>query len=285
MSYRAEFAIFEVALGRTFPCSPNLMKVTTLGNRENPAIVMIPGMFCTAEMPERIGKYLQDEFFVILPTLDGHHIEEPVYHSKEDDGKEIAAWLHEEGITQLALLQGTSMGAEVALEVMRQSDIPVGHALFDGGPFFHFPQFFRAIMARKFLKFRNLVRGKDRDEAMRSILASRFVKKLGAESIDSYKTVLDGFIDVCQWIDAKSIRRIADTCYKCDLPAFDAEIVKKFTFLYSENEPARKAESCLRKKYPDAEYVIMSGYGHGGFQTEKPEEYATLMRRKASTAV
>ncbi len=92
---------------------------------------MIPGMFCTAQMPERIGKYLQDDFFVILPTLDGHHVEEPVDHSKVDDGK--------------------------------------------------------------------------------------------------------------------SIRRIADTCYKCDLPPFDTEATRRFTFLYSENEPARKAEKRLRK--------------------------------------
>lgn len=52
------------------------MKVRTLGKKENPAIVMIPGMFCTSEMSERTAEYLKDEFCMILPTLDGHHPEE-----------------------------------------------------------------------------------------------------------------------------------------------------------------------------------------------------------------
>jgi hypothetical protein len=36
------------------------MKVRTLGKKENPAIVMIPGMFCTSDMLEIVAKYLAD---------------------------------------------------------------------------------------------------------------------------------------------------------------------------------------------------------------------------------
>ena len=31
------------------------MKVKTLGNKTNPAILMIPGMFCTGDMPEKVA--------------------------------------------------------------------------------------------------------------------------------------------------------------------------------------------------------------------------------------
>ena len=126
------------------------MKVKTLGNSVNPAILMIPGMFCTGDMPEKIARFLENDYFIILPTLDGHHAEEPVYHDKQTDGQKIAAWLHENRIEKLALLQGTSMGAEVALETARLLDIPVSHYLFDGGPFFHFPRPVRAMMALKY---------------------------------------------------------------------------------------------------------------------------------------
>lgn len=100
----------------------------------------------------------------------------------------------------------------------------------------------------KFRKFGDLVRGKNKEEAISNIMKNRFVKKLGAGSLDSYRGMLDGFIEVCQWIDKDSVRRIADTCYKCDLPDFDEDRIRRFTFLYSENEPARKAEERLRKK-------------------------------------
>jgi hypothetical protein len=53
------------------------MKVKTLGSRENPAVLMIPGMFCTADMPEKVARFLEKDYFIILPTLDGHHAEDP----------------------------------------------------------------------------------------------------------------------------------------------------------------------------------------------------------------
>lgn len=255
------------------------MKVKTLGDKSNPAILMIPGMFCTSDMPEIVAKYLQDDFYMILPTLDGHHKEEPVYHSKEADGKEIVQWLHENGIERLALLQGTSMGAEVALEVARQIDIPVDRYFFDGGPFFHFPGFFRAIMAKKFSKFADMMRGKDKDQAIESLLQNKFIRRLGENSLDSYRGLMDGFWQVCQWIDKDSIRRIADTCYKCDLPEMDEDTTRKFVFLYSENEPARKAEKRLKKKYSSAKFVVVKGYGHGGLQGQEPEKYARYMKK------
>ncbi|MGN1389719.1 MAG: hypothetical protein ACI4WR_08725, partial [Bulleidia sp.] len=169
----------------------------------------------------------------------------------------------------------------VALEVAKQIDLPVEHYLFDGGPFFYFPKFLRAIMTAKFLKFADMVRGKSREEVSGIIMNNRFLKKLSSGSSDSGHEMLDSIIEISQWIDRDSIRRIADTCYKCDLPEFDEDRIRRFTFLYSENEPARKAERRLRKKYPDAEFIIKKGYGHGGFQMQKPEEYSELMREEA----
>ncbi|MGN1022949.1 MAG: alpha/beta hydrolase, partial [Lachnospiraceae bacterium] len=249
------------------------MKVSTLGQRENPAIVMIPGMFCTSDMTAIVAKYLERDFYMILPTLDGHYREQPVYYAKQDDARELLNWLQENGVKELALLQGTSMGAEVALEAARQADLPIAHCLFDGGPFFYFPRFVRAFMAAKFWKFGDMVRGRSREEAMQSIRSSRLMAKMkrksgssGSGSSEFSGRMLDSIIEISQWIDRDSIRRIADTCYRCDLPSFDEDRVRRFTFLYSETELARKSEKRLRKKYPDAEYLIVQGYGHGGFQ-------------------
>ena len=38
------------------------MKVKTLGSRTNPAILMIPGMFCTGDMPEKAARFLEKEY-------------------------------------------------------------------------------------------------------------------------------------------------------------------------------------------------------------------------------
>lgn len=147
--------------------------------------------------------------------------------------------------------------------------------------FFYFPKFIRSFMAGKFMEIGDLARGKSKEEAVSSIMNHKFAKKLKESSPDFYCGMLDSFTEIFQWIDRDSVRRIADTCYKCDLPAFDEEQIRRFTFLYSKNEPARKAEIRLRRKYPNAEYLIMKSRGHGGFQAERPEEYAELMRNEA----
>ena len=221
------------------------MIVKTLGDKHKPAVLMIPGMFCTYEMPGIIAEYLKDDYYVILPTLDGHHKEEPVYYSKEEDAKKIISWLHANSIDRIALLQGTSMGAEVALEVARQIDIPINLYLFDGGPFFHFPRFFRAIMAAKFMSFMKKTRGKEKDQAIEALMNDSFVKKLGGDSLESYRGLMGGFCEVSQWISKESVRRIADTCYKCDLPDFDDDTVRRFIFLYSEKVPVKKPSPAL----------------------------------------
>ena len=254
------------------------MIIKTVGDINNPVVIMIPGMFCTYEIPAIIAEYLKDDFFVLLPTLDGHHKEEPVYHSKQEDARKIIEWLHANNIKRIALLQGTSMGAEVAMEIARQIDIPVDKYLFDGGPFFHFPRFFRALMAGKFMSFMKKTKGKEKEIAIDNLMNDPFVKRLGGDSLGSYRGLMGGFCEVSQWIDKDSVRRISDTCYKCDLPDFSENTVKRFVFLYSEKEPARQAERRLKKKYPSAGFIVKQGFGHGGFQGEQPQLYSEFVR-------
>lgn len=258
------------------------MIIRTLGNKENPVIIMIPGMFCTYEMPGIIAEYLKDDFCILLPTLDGHHKEEPIYHSKQEDARKIIEWLHENDIKRIALLQGTSMGAEVALEVASKIDIPVDRFLFDGGPFFHFPGFYRAFMAKKFMSFMKTTKGKPKEQAIDALMNDPFVKKLGGDSLEAYRGLMGGFCEVSQWIEKDSVRRISDTCYKCDLPDFPDDTVRRFVFLYSEKEPARMAEKRLKKKYPTATFIVKHGYGHGGFQGEQPQLYSEFVRELIS---
>lgn len=256
------------------------MKVDVLGSREHPAVIMIPGMFCTSEMPKVIGRYLEQDYYVILPTLDGHHESCPKYHSKEQDAREIIDWLKQQQIQEIALLQGTSMGAEVALEVARQLDIPVRHYLYDGGPFFHFPRFFRAIMARKFQMIVNLAASKETtEEAEEAILRNPLVRKLGGSNLDDYRGLLSSFAEIGRWISKDSIRRIADTCYRCILPELSEEMLARTTFLFSEKEPARKSEKRLKRKYPNARFYVAKGFGHCGFQISDPTGYVRYIRQ------
>lgn len=48
------------------------MRFETMGDPARPAAVMIHGMFCSNSSCARFARFLQDEYYVILPTLDSH---------------------------------------------------------------------------------------------------------------------------------------------------------------------------------------------------------------------
>ena len=48
------------------------MTFATTGRKENPAVLLIHGMMCTGKDCEPYGVLLADQYYVIMPTLDGH---------------------------------------------------------------------------------------------------------------------------------------------------------------------------------------------------------------------
>lgn len=254
------------------------MKFDTLGNVQNPAVLMIHGMFCNSDMVKRTAQYMQDDYYIIMPTLNGHYEGSNDYQSKEDEAKEILKYLHEQGITRLAMLQGTSMGAEVALEFARISDIEIEHYFYDGGPFFDFSKWFKAIMRNKFNGFVKLISNKTTEEAREALMKNSFVKALIGKNASAYEGVMTDFCEVGRHVTETSVKNIVETCYACKLPVFDEEIQRKFIFLFSATEPAQKSEKRLRKQYPFAEYRIVEGYAHGGLQVAEPQKYADYLK-------
>ena len=66
-------------------------------------------------------------------------------------------------MTEVALVYGQSMGAEMGMELiaqLEQAGIPVNAAFFDGGPFLKFPKFVSKILGNKFKSIVGNIRGK-----------------------------------------------------------------------------------------------------------------------------
>ena len=255
------------------------MKFDVLGNKSNPAVLFIHGMFCNGDSVKYFAKYLQEDYYIILPTLSGHYEGSEDYISKEEEARRILHYLHEQGIEKLAMLQGTSMGAEVALEVARIADLPIEHYFFDGGPFFNFPKWFKAIMRKKFKGFLRICKGKTEEEAFQDLMKNGFVKWLIGKDKESYKMMLSDFSAVCDSVTDTTICNVTETCYACKLPDFEEEIQRRFIFFFSEKEPAHMSKKRLMKKYKSAIYRDMPDMGHCGFQIGKPKEYAEYLKQ------
>ncbi len=134
------------------------MQFSELGAPDKQAIVMLPPMMCSNAVHLPVAQLLAQDFRVVLPTYDGHCLDGSRYTSKLDQCAKIRSYLDDQGIEDVALVQGSSMGAEIALELLHERP-QIRNGFFDGGPFFHFPGFVRHRFDKVFMKIVDTARG------------------------------------------------------------------------------------------------------------------------------
>jgi len=240
-------------------------------------VAMLCGSFMTGGMMLNFARrYLGNDVHVIAPTYDGHDSKDLTFDSRKGQAKKILTGLKERGCTDIALLQGLSMGAEVAVEMYALSeqdpDITIHRCLFDGGPFFAFPAWLRKIMRFKFKSFIHSARTKSEEEIMKN----RMVRWIVHGDVEAYRgMVTDMPFDV---LTDETIDNESDACYTFDFPELSVEAQKRSVFSWSSNEPARKSAKKIKAHYPLATFRDAGEMGHGGFMLHDPEGYARLMR-------
>ncbi len=257
------------------------MKFLTLGEKTHPAILALNGTLCSGEGLAPLWQRLAGEYYVILPTYDGCDGSGSVYQNETKQARKILAWLQKNGITSLAMGHGTSMGGEVLMAfaaLAEKQGYPVKHYVFDGGPFFHFPAPVQLIMEKKFQGLADKVRGRNEQENAEKLLINPLIQKLIGTETAPYHDMASDMVHVCQTADRVSIKNMVRTCYTFGFPKMPQKVQKKFYFLWSEKEPARKSEEKIRKVYLNASFRIVPGYMHCGYQICAPDAYMEDMR-------
>ena len=121
------------------------MLFQTYGNRNHPAALFFHAMGVTGESSEPVANYLQDRYFCILPTSTVY-CEGQKYVSKLDEIRQVADFLHRQGVERLAMVVASSIGADLAMAFLTQTKLSVEHAFFDGGQFAQIGKGTRRIM-------------------------------------------------------------------------------------------------------------------------------------------
>ena len=258
------------------------MTFQTLGNRQNPAVMLIHGMISSGADCEPFGRCLADEYYVILPTLDGHGNDGTDLLPLEGEVDRLVGYLKENDIHSMAMVQGSSMGAEIALSVVKrleQENIPLTCGFFDGGPFFHFNPVFRSFMHRKFKSLVKVFDTDDHKAAYNGLMNNPFLQFVAKDKATQYEPLIRSMTQKRRHFSDKTVKNLVSICYKCDLPELDDDAQKRMVFFFSYEEPARKSRKRLIKAYPDAEYRDIHGYAHCGFQTAEPEQYAKILKQ------
>jgi pimeloyl-ACP methyl ester carboxylesterase len=223
-------------------------------------------MFVTPDSFSALVERLKNDYFIIMPVLDGHDTEDSsVFSSVNDEADKIIAYLRSNDIQELDFVMGTSLGAIIAFEVYRRNAVRVDRLYLDGGPFFRFGPFLRKFAGNKFWGI---------CEDMRNDTQNT-VEKLNR----MFPGLTGQMPGVCSRITRESAMNLAHACYSFPLPVLSEAEQKAIVFLYGTKEPARFCMFRLRR-YKSGSVLRKEGYHHCGYLLSHPDEYVTMLKGK-----
>lgn len=257
------------------------MKFYTYGQRGEPVIVMLGGSFCPANSMAYLYEELARDHYVVVPEYNGHYAG-TAFTTRQGEAREAAGYLLEQSIDEVRLLYGMSMGAEVGIELLSQlakQGIKVQNAFFDGAPCIKLSQAYKAFMRFKFKTMIKICREKDID----AVLNMGMIKKLANGDAESLRPMLDAMKQTAQVLTNESIYNETECCYTFDFPAIPEGMQRRMYFFYGADEKAYKTcyDRVLRA-YPNANYKVVSGYGHMTYSTKNTAEYLAMLRKICS---
>ena len=102
------------------------MLFQTYGEKCKPAVLFFHAMGVTGASSEPVAKHLQSRCFCILPTSTVYCAGQ-TYRGKADEVRQVEDFLTAQGISKLALVVASSIGADLAMAFLKQTKRSVGH--------------------------------------------------------------------------------------------------------------------------------------------------------------
>ncbi len=254
------------------------MIFNVMGKKGRPVIILIHGMMSNEKMVMPVAEHLKENYYVIVPTLDGHYKGSRHFISKEGEALKILRYLKKKNIKEVALVQGVDLGAAVAMELARVSDIPINHFFLDSGMFFRLSAQAIERMRKKAQRYVNMCAGKEKGKAYVSVMNDSRVKLMISHNSLVNSKVVNNFVDTARYVSPVTVRNITETLFNTNLPALDVVMQKRLIFFYEKNDFSRKSKKRLKKQYPYADFRDIYGFEHAEFMYSNPEMYAEYLK-------
>lgn len=240
------------------------MLFETLGDKRRPAVLFFHAMGVTGASSEPVARQLQDRYFCILPTSTVYCAGQR-YAGKADEVRQVEAFLSSQGVTRLALVVASSIGADLALAFLAQTKLPVAHVYFDGGQFAQIGRAARRIMT-PFLYL-----------AIKSVYWSRgaALKKImwcDDAAIQPY------FIAAGKALRYGNLRRqMADSLEDKPFPPLPDALQKSAYFAFGSAEEHYKYRAAVMAAYPQGNYPVFEGDNHLQYQIRDSRGFAAML--------
>ena len=239
---------------------------------------MLTSSFCSAESLSYLYEELNSDYFVIVPEYNGHYEGSSDFTTSNTEAKEIVDFLKENGISDVCLIYGQAMGAEIGMELISQSlkqRITIESAFFDGGTFLKQPKLYKAIMNFKHKSMMNKMKTQSVDEVVNWKSVDQFKK----DETETMRPVIESMVKTAPVITDSSIKNETEARYTFNFPPLPDEVQENIFFVYASDE--KNFKSCFKHlidAYPSANFKTLKGEGHLTYSVRKTDDYLKVIR-------
>lgn len=246
------------------------MLFETRGDKENEAVLFFHAMGVTGASSEPVARYLQDGYFCILPTSTVYCAGQ-TYRGKADEVRQVEDFLRGQGVKRLSLVVASSIGADLAMAFLTQTELPVGYVFFDGGQFAQIKKATRRLMTPfLYLAIKSLYWSK-----------GRTLKKIMWCDDDAIKPY---FIAAGKALRYGNLRRqLADSLEDKPFPPLPDALEGHTYFSFGSSEEHYRYRDAVRAAYPAGHYPVFAGYDHMQYQIRDPHGFADMLRSLMKT--
>jgi pimeloyl-ACP methyl ester carboxylesterase len=239
------------------------MVIEKHGSPKNKCIVLIHGSFVTGEMWKSEVEFLKKDFYVLVPTLNGHNPEETVdFPGVEQEAKNLIIAIKEQHEGEIFAIVGSSLGGTIALEMIANNSLSIKHIVSDGGFFTPISPVIALIGANLMTSAMMIIKNGNQKKTP---LIAKSLSRSGAEMFQRTISI----------ISRTSINNIFRSTYQYKLPDKIDQTPTRINIWYGsrENYFVKKSARDIRKRAPLCIIREFIGMKHGELALDYPDRY------------
>lgn len=221
------------------------------GNKNNPTILLMHGMLQDWHSMYELMHYLEEDYHLIIPAMNGMYSDSPDFISFENECKEIEEYIGKYNGHILAVY-GISQGATLMIELLARNRIKIDHAFLDGLYVAHQGKICGKLAYRMFSKAKK--NGGKFPKAMDIMMK---LMGLGEEDYIMMKYIYWNVSDTSMYNNM-----IANYTYTANPTISDTD-TKIYLWCGSKEHYAKKSHAILKKYLKSYNEEIWNGLGHG----------------------
>ena len=242
------------------------MDFKTFGMSDKPPLMLIHGLGMTWQCFKEIIPLLEEDYFLILPVLDGHNPQNhSTFQSVSDTAEKIETYIDNNFQGHLASLLGFSLGGTIVIEMLTRQKVKFDQVILDSPCLETMGIFKRTYASMWISQLNKFVKGKD---------ISGFLKKVnGSHDVSNY------YLSLFFHLSPKTIQNACREAYSYPIPAALAEVSSRMVYWHGDRDAnATGSAKAMKVLLPSMRIRIFGGLGQGELLMRFPLRYSAQIR-------